>query len=67
VKLLDEMWRHAKAIGVVEKAQEVLTAAGVPADGTGVVSGETGLVAAGLLELLAAHRVWERFAPISAD
>jgi N-acetyl-gamma-glutamylphosphate reductase len=30
-----------------------------------VVVGETGTVAAGLLELLAAHRAWERFAPVS--
>ncbi len=66
VKMLGEVWRHAKAIGAISGAEEVLAAGGVPADGTGVVVGETGTVTAGLLELLAAHRAWERFAPVSA-
>ncbi len=65
VKLLGEAWRHAKAIGAVA-ADEVLTAADVPADGAGVVTGDAAGVAAGLLELLPAHRAWERFAPVSA-
>ncbi|MGI3782934.1 MAG: catalase HPII, partial [Janthinobacterium lividum] len=66
VKLLDEVWRHAKAIGAVDDADDVLTAAGVPIEGTGVVVGKAGAVAAGLLEFLAAHRTWERFTPVSA-
>ena len=66
VKLLDEAWRHAKAIAAVDGAVDTLTAAGVPASGTGVVSGGATAVAAGVLELLAAHRAWERFTPVSA-
>ncbi|MGI8457331.1 MAG: catalase [Propionibacteriaceae bacterium] len=65
-KLLGEVWRHAKAIGTTGDAEEVLGAAGVPSDGTGVLVGEAGVVAAGLLELLGTHRAWERFAPVSA-
>jgi len=64
-KMLGEVWRHAKAIGATGGAEEVLVAAGVSAGGSGVVAGEAGTVAAGLLELLAAHRAWERFAPVS--
>ncbi len=67
VKLLAETWRHAKAIGATDGAEEVLAAAGVPADGTGVVGGEADAVAAALLELLAAHRAWARFPPVSAE
>jgi catalase len=65
-KMLSEVWRHAKAIGATGGAEEVLVAAGVPADGTAVVAGGTDTVAAGLLELLATHRAWERFAPVSS-
>ncbi len=63
--MLGEVWRHAKAIGVTGGAEEVLVAAGVPADGTGV-GAEAGTVTARLLELLAAHRVWERFTLVSS-
>jgi catalase len=66
VKLLGEVWRHAKAIGSTDDAAQVLVAAGVPVEGAGVVQGEAPAVAAALLELLAAHRAWERFAPVSA-
>lgn len=66
VKLLDEAWRHAKAIAVVSGAEDTLVAAGVPVDGTGVVSGSAKTVAASVLELLAAHRAWARFTPVSA-
>ncbi len=65
-KMLGELWRHAKAIGAVDGAEKVLVTAGVPADGTGVVVGKAPVVAAGLLELMGAHRAWERFAPVSA-
>ena len=66
VKLLSEAWRHAKVIGVVSGAEDVLAAAGVPDGGPGVVRGEPDDVSAGLLELLAEHRVWERFTPVPA-
>ena len=65
VKLLQEVWRHAKAIGVTGSAEEVLTAAGVPSDGVGVVQGDPADVVAELVELLGTHRAWERFVPVS--
>jgi catalase len=65
VKLLQEMWRHAKAIGVIGGAEQVLTAAGLPADGVGVVQGDPTGVMADLVVLLGAHRSWERFVPVS--
>ena len=58
--LLQEAYRHAKAIGAVH-AEEALTAVGIGA-GPGVVAGtDSGQVAAEVIELLGHHRVWERF------
>jgi catalase len=59
--LAGEAWRHAKALGAWGPGEAVLQAAGVT--GTpGVVVAESG---AGTLEavqqLLATHRVWQRF------
>jgi len=67
VKMLGEAWRHAKAIGATGGSEEALAAAGVPGDGTGVVTGNAGAVGATVLELLAAHRVWDRFTPVSVS
>ncbi|TRY17012.1 catalase [Tessaracoccus rhinocerotis] len=61
VKLVAEMFRHCKAIGAASDAAPVLAAAGVPEDAPGVVSGEPAALVAELVELLAGHRVWERF------
>ena len=66
VKLLDEAWRHVKAIAAVTGAEETLNAAGVPTSGTGVVSGNAATVASTVLEMLGTHRAWERFAAVSA-
>ena len=66
VKMLGELWRHAKSIGATGAAEEVLAAADVPANGIGVVCGDADSVAAGLIDLLAAHRAWERFTPVSS-
>ncbi len=60
VKLLGEAWRHAKALGATDGAA-VLAAAGVPEAGAGVLSGDAAAIAQPLVDLLAAHRVWERF------
>ena len=65
VKLLSEAWRHAKVIGLVTGAEDVLAAAGIPDGGPGVVAGDPDDVVAGLLELMAEHRIWDRFAPVS--
>ena len=66
VKLLGDAWRHAKAIGTLDGTDEVLAAAGVPGGGVGVVRGDAQNVAADVLELLAGHRAWDRFPPVSA-
>ncbi len=65
VKLLGEVWRHAKGIGATDGAEQVLTDAGIPVDGTGVVTGNPNRVAADLIALLASHRTWERFPAVS--
>jgi catalase len=59
--LIDECWRHAKAIGGWGAGATVLQQAGVT--GTpGVVTAESGAVAfTAVQQLLAVHRVWERF------
>jgi catalase len=60
--LLDEAFRHGKAIGGWEGAAQVLDAAGLPADAPGVVLGESGTAVLGQVkDLLSQHRVWERF------
>ena len=59
--LVEECWRHAKAIGAWGAGVTVLEQAGV--------AGTPGIVAAGsgaealtaVQQLMAAHRVWERF------
>ena len=60
VKVLQEMWRHSKAILALEPAEAVLAAAQV--SGKGVESAADGAAAvAALKQLLPAHRVWDRF------
>lgn len=60
--LLDEAFRHGKAIGGWAGADRVLEAAGVPAAAPGVVLGDSGAaVLDQMQELLTQHRVWERF------
>jgi catalase len=60
ILLVDECWRHAKAIGAWGAGATVLQQAGVT--GTpGVVTADTGTNAlAAVSRLLAAHRVWQR-------
>ncbi|MFI7606320.1 catalase [Micromonospora sp. NPDC049366] len=59
--LVDEAWRHAKALGAWGGGVGVLHAAGV--SGTpGVVTGaDASDVFTAVRQLMAAHRVWERF------
>ncbi|MFE0734862.1 catalase [Streptomyces sp. NPDC058855] len=60
--LLNEAYRHGKAIGGTTGAAGALRAAGLPEDAPGVVLGDdTGAVLATLTELLGKHRVWQRF------
>ena len=64
LKLLQEAWRHAKAIGGSD-ASGSLIAAGIPADAPGIVEGTPTDTAVAVLELLAAHRVWDRFPAVT--
>lgn len=61
VKLVAEMFRHSKAIGVRQQASAILAASVVPADAPGVVVGEPAAVVEQFTQLLATHRVWDRF------
>ncbi|GAA0805824.1 catalase [Spirilliplanes yamanashiensis] len=59
--LVDECWRHAKAIGAWGAGAAVLEQAGL-AGTPGVVTAGSGAEAlAAVQDLMAAHRVWERF------
>ncbi|MFF5229490.1 catalase [Dactylosporangium sp. NPDC000521] len=61
VLMVEECWRHAKAIGAWGAGTGVLAAAGV-AGTPGVVSGDAAdEVFTGVRQLMGAHRVWERF------
>lgn len=60
VLLVEECFRHVKAVGAWGAGRGVLEALGV--DGAGVVTGdEQAAVVDGVSELVGAHRVWERF------
>ncbi|MEV4134194.1 catalase [Dactylosporangium sp. NPDC049742] len=59
--LVEECWRHAKAIGAWGAGTTVLAATGVTGS-PGVVTGDAAdEVFADVLRLMGAHRVWERF------
>jgi catalase len=59
--LVDESWRHAKAIGAWGAGVDVLQQAGV-AGTPGVVTADSpSATLTAVSELLGAHRVWERF------
>lgn len=66
--MLEECYRHAKAIGAWGAGVDALAAAGIPADAAGIVSAGT---AAEVLEeveqLMRGHRAWERFTPVSTE
>jgi catalase len=60
--LLSEAFRHGKAIGAWAGGDTALERLGIAADAPGVVVGRDGTsVLEQLKDLMAAHRVWERF------
>ena len=60
--MLGEAFRHAKAVGAWGPGAEALSAAGCSPDAAGVVVAGGGAEAvAQIADLLAAHRVWDRF------
>ncbi|WP_129358791.1 catalase [Rothia uropygioeca] len=60
--LLDESWRHGKAIGAWGPGTDALHGAGYSLDDPGIVTGSSpDEVLRGMTDLLSKHRVWERF------
>ncbi|GAB1645580.1 catalase CatB [Krasilnikovia sp. MM14-A1259] len=62
LRLADEAWRHAKAIGAWDGGTEVLDKAGITGTPGVVAPGGGGDTFAAVRELLGRHRVWDRFA-----
>jgi catalase len=64
--LLEETFRHAKVIGAWGTGVQALGNAGLAGDDVGVVAGDdASAVLTEVLDLLAGHRVWDRFlAPV---
>ncbi len=63
VLLATEAYRHAKAIACVGDGATALAAAHIDLDAAGLVTGEDAPSVVGeLLEVMAQHRVWDRFA-----
>jgi catalase len=64
--MLAEAYRHAKPIAALDGGQQVLQAAGIPAQAPGVLAGEDPIeVLTATIGLLGQHRVWDRF-PVPA-
>ncbi|MEU5407126.1 catalase [Nocardia asteroides] len=58
--LVEEMWRHGKAIAAVGTAASVLQRTGVDAEAPGVTVADADAATTGVLTGLAQHRAWER-------
>ncbi|TDO86394.1 catalase [Enemella evansiae] len=58
IRLLDEAYRHGKAIAVLDGVDPATL--GLNAAATGVVTGDPATAVTALAELLAEHRVWDR-------
>ena len=60
--LVEECFRHSKAVAATPAGEAALRVAGVPAGEDGVVLGEDADRAVrALVDLLPSHRVWDRF------
>mgnify|MGYP001442269968 CR=1 FL=1 len=65
VLLIEECYRHAKVIGANAAGRAALDEVGLAADEPGVPTDDTAVGAIEqVLDLLGAHRVWERFAAV---
>lgn len=64
--LLDEAFRHGKAIAIAEGAASVFGVVSFDAEDAGVSSGSVADITADLIGLLPGHRVWERMAALPA-
>ncbi|MGW6427600.1 catalase [Nocardia sp. NPDC055053] len=63
--LVDEMWRHGKAIAAVGAAAEILQRNGVDMDAPGITVADAGTATSALLTDLGEHRAWARIEPES--
>ena len=64
--LIEECWRHGKGIGAWGEGVDALARAGVEGSPGVVTDSSAAAVLTAVQELMAAHRVWERF-PASVD
>ena len=60
--LLDQVYRHAKAIAIATGGEDVARQAGIDPGTAGVITGDPDSLADDLLALMGGHRVWDRFA-----
>ncbi|RLK46758.1 catalase [Microbacterium telephonicum] len=65
-QLLDEAYRHGKAIGIADGAKTMRDAVGATPDDPGIVGGDAAALADGILAALPAHRAWDRLAAVEA-
>ncbi|MFF7159719.1 catalase [Streptomyces sp. NPDC008139] len=62
--LVNEAYRHGKALGAWADGADVLATAGISSEAPGVVTADTGDAALErLTELMGHHRAWDRFSP----
>jgi catalase len=67
VLLLQEAFRHGKAIAAWDAGTTALEAAGIPADVPGVVVASGAMAALDdVMAGLGRHRAWERFVPAAS-
>jgi catalase len=69
VVMLQEAFRHLKAVGAWGDGADVLTTAGIDPEAPGVLTGKKAGVkmAAGLIAALGMHRAWDRTPLVSAS
>ena len=67
--LLQEAFRHLKAVGAWGDGVEVLATAGITADAPGVLTGKkaSAKLATGLIAALGTHRAWDRTPLVAAS
>ncbi|WP_127793853.1 catalase [Agromyces sp. LHK192] len=65
VRLLEEAYRHGKALGFATGAESMLARLGVEPDDAGIVTGGPDDAVGGVLRALPTHRAWDRLATVS--
>jgi catalase len=67
--MLQEMFRHLKAVGAWGDGVEVLATAGIDPEAPGVLTGKSASakLATGLIAALGMHRAWDRTPLVAAS